>query len=1204
MNIYFPSLKRATSLLLISASLLVSACATPAKPRILQDASDRIESTETAEIEDLQPRLIREAKQYEIKARQAYERRDLEQAKLYAHLAVQRYDTARNLIQRDASEQLSTLMASANEDLKQEEQKLAAEQREVARYEELAERFNSVKGELAQVREDQQGAAAQARRLLLQARSRQAEALGAGASMVEPKEYAEARLEVENALEAYDSELFDESSSASQRAIASFEQLIETAQESAKARRQQEQELLAKQQERKVQLGEAQQKAQAAIDEATEAQTTAIGARMPQENQALYQQGVFLLESAERRFRDNDFDGSVRKSNDARDIFLSASRDENIATDTVALGPDNTQTTGAQAPANQEVINAIQRAEDARGAALARGASLSDMQRGDYALELARQARDRQESSRAIQKASEAAALYEGLGSSQLNTVAAAPAATDASASYATGSSKGLRKLAEEQIVKLQLERAEALGALKDQECPGSFREFEAVLELAQQRYDAKDYAQSFEFSVRASERLKKCDVTTQVEAAKKEASSAASRRASSEERAEQEARDSAATALSLAQGDYAVLQATGAPDDESLKEPAILIATAERWFNQRAYPQAEALAKRAISSMDEIKKQRAEEMGTPTTSTTAVASTAPEVKEVTTATTTAKSPEELAKEARHQEVCREVDALIEQVKGAQLRASNTELDESEEARYKRAIRTLNRAQDLRRDDNCESSQLLAEESLASFEEIVKSSKTEPATASTTSEPQTVVIRTESGTSQQPAENRTTKTDTSAQDSAAQRALNEQKAADASSAIAAAKLAKAQVQSQSKNNVYTTANSLLTEAQRAADSGEYARAEGLATQATGAFKSLDANAGPVTTANGETVDPSWKPAYSKVLDALIRRDEVKPMISDAEQPIFDRGVQNLERSRRSWDSRDFMAAGRFADAAKSDFNKAADAVTARKAEEDRLRKERIAKENAEQRAQRIKEEKAAAEAKAKADQEAAAKAAADQAAADKAAQDAQVQQRRAADDIIREGLIKKDLCDKQMCSLRDEASLVRADETLASAQKSFELKDYVRAEELGRAALKTYETVLAKPRSFAITSKVTRVTQAGNRLILNPKVKFESGTTTIVSESLASVDELAQVLRENESTLKSVKLVGYTDSRGNDKTNLKLSQERAAAVMKALTDRGVKQDLISSEGRGEADPVATNKTADGRELNRRVEVVIVTTKGE
>ncbi|MBP2677812.1 MAG: peptidoglycan-binding lipoprotein, OmpA family [Deltaproteobacteria bacterium] len=70
-----------------------------------------------------------------------------------------------------------------------------------------------------------------------------------------------------------------------------------------------------------------------------------------------------------------------------------------------------------------------------------------------------------------------------------------------------------------------------------------------------------------------------------------------------------------------------------------------------------------------------------------------------------------------------------------------------------------------------------------------------------------------------------------------------------------------------------------------------------------------------------------------------------------------------------------------------------------------------------------------------------------------------------------------------------------------------------------------------------------------------------------------------------------------ISVVGYTDSRGDEKYNLKLSQRRADAVKKYLVDSGnVKADMITAEGRGEADPVGDNKTKEGQFQNRRVEI--------
>ena len=73
-----------------------------------------------------------------------------------------------------------------------------------------------------------------------------------------------------------------------------------------------------------------------------------------------------------------------------------------------------------------------------------------------------------------------------------------------------------------------------------------------------------------------------------------------------------------------------------------------------------------------------------------------------------------------------------------------------------------------------------------------------------------------------------------------------------------------------------------------------------------------------------------------------------------------------------------------------------------------------------------------------------------------------------------------------------------------------------------------------------------------------------------------------------------------IRLDGYTDSIGTDAYNIKLSERRAAAVKDYLIkEAGVDSSKITAVGNGEADPVADNKTAEGRAKNRRVEISIL-----
>jgi OOP family OmpA-OmpF porin len=72
--------------------------------------------------------------------------------------------------------------------------------------------------------------------------------------------------------------------------------------------------------------------------------------------------------------------------------------------------------------------------------------------------------------------------------------------------------------------------------------------------------------------------------------------------------------------------------------------------------------------------------------------------------------------------------------------------------------------------------------------------------------------------------------------------------------------------------------------------------------------------------------------------------------------------------------------------------------------------------------------------------------------------------------------------------------------------------------------------------------------------------------------------------------------------VGHTDSVGSDKYNDRLSQRRADSVKAYLVSKGIEPNRIYTEGKGEKQPVASNKTKEGRAKNRRVEIEVVGTR--
>ena len=103
-------------------------------------------------------------------------------------------------------------------------------------------------------------------------------------------------------------------------------------------------------------------------------------------------------------------------------------------------------------------------------------------------------------------------------------------------------------------------------------------------------------------------------------------------------------------------------------------------------------------------------------------------------------------------------------------------------------------------------------------------------------------------------------------------------------------------------------------------------------------------------------------------------------------------------------------------------------------------------------------------------------------------------------------------------------------------------------------------------------------------------------VLFDTGRAELKPGAARKLDQLVQFLVEHPE--RRVQIDGFTDSVGSDSYNEELSQRRADSVKAALLSRGVDASRVSTEGYGKAYPVANNSDSGGRQLNRRVEVVI------
>jgi outer membrane protein OmpA-like peptidoglycan-associated protein len=101
---------------------------------------------------------------------------------------------------------------------------------------------------------------------------------------------------------------------------------------------------------------------------------------------------------------------------------------------------------------------------------------------------------------------------------------------------------------------------------------------------------------------------------------------------------------------------------------------------------------------------------------------------------------------------------------------------------------------------------------------------------------------------------------------------------------------------------------------------------------------------------------------------------------------------------------------------------------------------------------------------------------------------------------------------------------------------------------------------------------------------------------FDFDSADLRPEARGHLTNLAESLKKNSNT--RVFIVGHADSIGTEAYNQRLSERRAGTAARVLAEAGVAPDRITSEGRGEADPVASNSTEEGRQRNRRVEVII------
>jgi len=164
------------------------------------------------------------------------------------------------------------------------------------------------------------------------------------------------------------------------------------------------------------------------------------------------------------------------------------------------------------------------------------------------------------------------------------------------------------------------------------------------------------------------------------------------------------------------------------------------------------------------------------------------------------------------------------------------------------------------------------------------------------------------------------------------------------------------------------------------------------------------------------------------------------------------------------------------------------------------------------------------------------------------------------------------------------------AELAQQTAKLTEEQSQVKNADTARAQAL--AAARTQEAAQAR-------SEVERLRQqlaANSAVTLGSGILFDVNRAELKPGAYSSIREIATFLKQHPDRVATIE--GFTDSTGSADHNLGLSQRRADAMRSALLQEGVAPDRVIARGMGESEPVASNKTEAGRQLNRRIQVAI------
>lgn len=121
--------------------------------------------------------------------------------------------------------------------------------------------------------------------------------------------------------------------------------------------------------------------------------------------------------------------------------------------------------------------------------------------------------------------------------------------------------------------------------------------------------------------------------------------------------------------------------------------------------------------------------------------------------------------------------------------------------------------------------------------------------------------------------------------------------------------------------------------------------------------------------------------------------------------------------------------------------------------------------------------------------------------------------------------------------------------------------------------------------------------EIERLKNENLKITMNSEVSFDFNSAALKPAFESTLNKVSDILQRYPRT--SIRVIGHTDSVGSAAYNQRLSEDRANSVAWYIEDRGVSPQRVLAEGRGESQPRVSNEDESGRQLNRRVELLIV-----